>query len=142
MIVDYKAVLAQALEEYEDLVKQRQEIELKIAQKNQFICATMYQLPDEDRTMVDEWLDKRADAGAGLSGSIRTFLSANPKKWYTATEVRDALKERGFDFTSYSSNPLASVHSSLRRLKPEEAETARIEGVIAWRWKAKAPRRR
>jgi hypothetical protein len=41
----------------------------------------------------------------------------------------------GFDFSSYTSNPLSSIHTTLKRLVPEELETdARAEGQM-YRWK-------
>lgn len=132
---DYKTILRQAMEEFDSLLKERQELDLKIAQKEQFIRATMYQLPDAERKTVEDWFNSLNTGIAGLSVSIRKVLASSPKKFHTATEVRDALVKQGFDFGNYSSNPLASVHSSLKRLKPEEVETTTIDGVMAWRAK-------
>lgn len=143
MAIDYKAVLLQAIIEFRELLKRRQELELKLAQKEQFVRATMYQLPDEDRARFEDLLDTIAAGSAGLSASIRAILSGNPRKWHTATQVRDALKKSGFDFGNYASNPLASVHSALKRLKTEDAEMTTVDGVMAWRWKgADKPRLR
>jgi hypothetical protein len=43
----------------------------------------------------------------------------------TPVEVRDQLRRAGFDFTAYSSNPLSSIHTALRRL----AENHEIEAI-------------
>jgi hypothetical protein len=134
MPIDYKAVLQGAFEEFGDLWKQRQEIDLKVAQKLQFIRATMNQLPEEDAAEFEDHL-QRLVSGATLMGSVRTVLSENRRKWFTAAKVRDEVKKGGFEFTNYSSNPLASVHSALKRLKQDEVETDTVEGVMVWRWK-------
>jgi hypothetical protein len=56
--------------------------------------------------------------------------------WLTATNVRDHLVGLGFDFSGYSTNPLASVSTTLRRMKPEEVETTTVDGgVTAYQWK-------
>jgi hypothetical protein len=62
-------------------------------------------------------------------------LQASPKKFHTATEVRDELRKLKFDFSQYTANPLSSIHAALKRFKPEEAEVTKTEGVMAWRWK-------
>jgi len=143
MAIDYNAILAQTVAEFSSLLRERQELDLKLAQKLQFIRATMNQLPDGEVKKVEEYLDKLASGSAGLSESIRKILSNNPRKWHTATEVRDALIKAGFDFGNYASNPLASVHSTLKRIKPAEAEMHTADGVMVWRWKGTdKPRRR
>lgn len=135
MANDYKAILQQAIDEFSGLMKIRETVDFKLAQKEQFIRATLYQLPDSDRALFEGWADKWTNNAVGLAASIRATLSTSPRKWFTATEVRDALLKAGFDFENYASNPLASIHSSLKRLKPEEAEMTTMDGVMAWRWK-------
>jgi hypothetical protein len=44
------------------------------------------------------------------------------------------LEAGGFDFSSYKSSPLASISTTLKRFKPEDVETAEIDGVAAYRW--------
>jgi hypothetical protein len=55
--------------------------------------------------------------------------------WMTPVQVREALFAAGYDFSSYTSNPLSSIHTTINRMVPEEviAET-RPEGK-AYRWK-------
>ncbi len=51
--------------------------------------------------------------------------------WMTAVQVRDALFAAGFDFSSYTSNPLSSIHTTLKRMVPNELETeTRAEGQV------------
>jgi hypothetical protein len=132
--IDYKTLLEQAFAEYGAMVLDRQALDLNIAKKKQFIKATMNMLPDEDRAALEEALDKLSGESLGLTDAIRKVLQNEPKKSFTATDVRDKLKKSSFDFSSYKTNPLASIHAVLKRLKPEEVETTEIDGVAAWRW--------
>jgi hypothetical protein len=83
----------------------------------------------------EERLQKLASGSVGLSDSIRRPLRENSRKWQISTQVHDALIKSGFDFGNYASNPPASIQSTLKRLKPEEAERDTVDAVMAWRWK-------
>jgi hypothetical protein len=133
--IDYNELLDQAFKEYGELVRERREIDWKVAQKEQFIIATINMLPDDKKNSWLDLYDKLSGEPVTLSDAIRSVLQASPKKSHTATEVRDALRKLKFDFSQYTTNPLSSVHAALKRLKPEEAEVTKTEGVMAWRWK-------
>jgi hypothetical protein len=133
--INYNAILKQAFEEYKELVRERTDIDWKVAQKEQFIIATINMLPDEKKTSWVVLLDALSGEPVTLSDAIRSVLQASPKKFHTATEVRDELRKLKFDFSQYTANPLSSIHAALKRFKPEEAEVTKTEGVMAWRWK-------
>lgn len=137
--IDYKALLQQALSDYGKLLADRQELDLELAKKKQFIRATMNMLPDEDREEFNVAFEVLMGDSLGLTDAIRRVLQSDPKKPFTATEVRDRLKNAKFDFSSYKTNPLASIHAVLKRLKPEEVEATEIDGVAAWRWVGEVP---
>jgi hypothetical protein len=132
-------VLDREFEDYVSLIAERQRTELKLAQKEQFIRATINMLPEDDREVWEIILENLSSEEIGLSDAIRGVLRAAPKKYHTATEVRKALAQGNFDFARYTTNPLSSVHAALRRLKPEEAETEKIDGVMTWRWIGPVP---
>jgi hypothetical protein len=133
--INYNELLEQAFKEYSELVRERREIDWKVAQKEQFIVATINMLPDQEKNSWVTNLDNLSGEPVTLSDAIRSVLQTSPKKFHTATEVRDALRKLKFDFSQYTTNPLSSVHAALKRLKPEEAEVTKTEGVMAWRWK-------
>ena len=55
--------------------------------------------------------------------------------WMSAIQVREALLAAGFDFSNYTSNPLSSIHTTLKRLAQDELETeTRSDGQV-YRWK-------
>jgi len=55
--------------------------------------------------------------------------------WMSPVEVREALLAAGFDFSNYTSNPLSSIHTTLKRMVPEELLTeTRADGqVYCWK---------
>jgi hypothetical protein len=54
----------------------------------------------------------------------------------SAVEVREALLAAGFDFSNYTSNPLSSIHTTLKRLVPDEVEVEITPDGTTYRWKA------
>jgi hypothetical protein len=131
--IDYTSLLIDAFSEYADMIAERREIDLKMDHKEQFIRATINMLPESERGSYECLLDNLGMDG-GLSAAVRSILQDAPKKFHTATQVKKALEDGGFDFSGYSSNPLSSVHAALKRLKDDEAEMAKLDGVMAWKW--------
>lgn len=59
------------------------------------------------------------------------------KSWLTPVEIRDALKRMGFPFENYKANPLASIHTTLKRMVPAEMEVkTRKDGQKVYRLKS------
>jgi hypothetical protein len=62
---------------------------------------------------------------------------AAEKNWLTPVEIRDALKRMGFPFENYKANPLASIHTTLKRMVPAEMETKTLkDGQKVYRLKS------
>jgi hypothetical protein len=69
-------------------------------------------------------------------GSERTG-SEKDAAWLTPVEIRDALKRMGFPFENYKANPLASIHTTLKRMVPAEMETKTLaDGQKVYRLKS------
>jgi hypothetical protein len=133
--VDFKAVLDESFNEFRQLTTQREELDVKIAKLHQFIRATANMLPDEDRVVFMANVEQLAGDAVGLTDAIRNTLKATAPKWRTAVDVRDELLASGFDFSRYTSNPLASVHAVLKRMKSSDVESTTNEGDALYRWK-------
>jgi hypothetical protein len=131
---DYKSILTQALIEYGELDNRKHQITVEMERKFQFILATLNLLDEEDKAEFADVIRIVRGQAEGLSAAVRRVLTKAPGKWHTATSMRDELVESGFDFTGYTSNPLASVHAVMKRLKPEEFAMGSVDGVMAWRW--------
>jgi hypothetical protein len=136
---DYLRMLETSIKKLDELNWQREQLDIEIAKLHQWIQATVNLLPDDVTEKFQARLaemEKESElASAGLTDAIRGTLQGNYPKWLTVTNVRDSLISRGFDFSSYKSNPLAAISTTLRRLSKSEEhmETAEIDGVNAFR---------
>ena len=136
MGVDYNSILEESIAEYQELRATRDELDMQIAKKFQFIKATINLLPDNEKLRYNALVFMGRLEEHGPTIAIRKVLQSRPTRWMTATQVRDLLVVNGYDFSGYRSNPLASVHSILKRLGQEgEIEATMVDGVMAWRWR-------
>lgn len=143
---DYKAILQTSLARLAEIAKQQAELESEAAKLYQFMMATANMLPDDERLEFVKLLEeagKSIEAGReGLKQAVQHALRQAYPRWLTAAQVRDALVASGFSFERYMSNPLASVSTTLRRMKSSDVQTAETDGVTAYRWKRLSDRMR
>jgi hypothetical protein len=78
------------------------------------------------------------DVKKTLSECCRDILRAK-KDWMSPVQVREALLAAGFDFSSYTSNPLSSIHTTLKRMVPHEIEANEGADGQVYRWKTLPP---
>ena len=136
---NYIAVAVDAMNKLEELQRKRDAIDAEALKLEQLVIATANMLPDETKSLLLRRMEilqalTQLREG-GLTDAIRAILQAAPGDWLTVTNVRDRLISAGFDFSRYSTNPLASISTTLRRMKSEEVETTTMDGVAAFRWK-------
>lgn len=135
---DYATLVKQAFSKYIELRDERETIEAEIEKLRQLIYATANMLPEAQRQAVVRDMAAMKEPiqirDASLSDAIRSILEKSARKWLTVSAVRDKLVAAGFDFADYTTNPLASVSTTLKRMV-DETETAPIEGVTAYRKK-------
>ncbi len=141
---DYLALVTGALQKVQELQEQRESLDAEIMKLEQFISATANLLSDDHRDMAMKAMELNQDLqrvrDSGLTNAVRTVL-ATAKDWLTVAQVRDRLIALGFNFSLYSTNPLASVSTTLRRMKSEEVETRNTpDGATAYRRKRLAER--
>jgi hypothetical protein len=98
---DYRAALAAAIKEYEDLGQQRRAIDDRLAQLGQTV-GTLTRL-----------LGLTPTVPLGLTDACRMVLRGGQPM--TPVEVRDRLLAIGVDVSKYA-NDLAGVHTILKRL--------------------------
>jgi hypothetical protein len=101
-IDDYRRALEAAIDEYERLKAEREQIETRLAQLRQTIgaLAPLCELPRPE--------------DLGLTDACRSVLRARFGP-LTPVQVKDDLVTMGLDLSTYS-NPLASIHAVLKRL--------------------------
>jgi len=76
------------------------------------------------------------DVRKTLSECCRDILRQK-KDWMTPVEIREALLAAGFDFSNYTSNPLSSIHTTLKRMVPDELVTETRDDGQVYRWAEK-----
>ena len=135
MSTGYRKLLDEKFTELGNAIMERDALDLEIAKLHQFVRATLNMLPGGEQQECKELLDKLDTRSKGLTDAIREALKTAPADvLITGPALRARLMESGFDFSSYTSNPLASIYAVLKRFRPTDVETTTIEGVRAFRW--------
>jgi uncharacterized protein (DUF2461 family) len=122
MTFDYETWIKQARNRLELLYQQREAI------TNEISCL-------ERGLQGFEPLAKAAWIGpaAGVTESIRQILSEAPRRFFSPTQIRDELLEKGVRMRQ--KNPLATIHQVLARLVEKGTVTVTIRnGVNCYRW--------
>ena len=125
----YRAALDAALREYETLLQQKADVDARLAQVAESV-GTLTRLCGYTPTVA-----------YGLTDACKTSLRCAGVPM-TPLEVRDRLQSTGFDIKKYS-NPLAAIHTVLRRLTESgdvrRRPASRSKGV-AYEFRAPEPR--
>ncbi len=121
MPIDYMQMLRRLVEERESWVRKRDDAMRELSRLSELIRSTIKMFPPEQRSKCDALFERIDNRPAGLTTAIRLCFTGG-KKWLTPVEIRDYLKSNGFNFESYKANPLASIHTTLRRMVPDEVE--------------------
>jgi hypothetical protein len=135
MAIDYVEILRALAEEREGWAKKRDEALRELSRLAELIRATVKMLTPEQRAKCDALLERIDRRPAGLTTSIRLCFTAAEKEWMTPVEIRDKLIEIGFQFEMYKANPLASIHTTLKRMVPGEVECKTVGGEKVYRLK-------
>lgn len=141
MDIDYAALIDNAVKKLADINAKIDVLKDEEAKLLQFIKAILPLVsPDQRKELqaeINQSVSRAAAHGASLVHAIRETLRSKTGEWLTAAEVRDALILRGFDFTAYTSNPLASISTTLKRIAEKEIgfDTRTSSGVAVYRHK-------
>ena len=116
----YEEIVRTSLQRFRDLYDRREEIDVELVKLRQFLYATLNMVPEKQkakwRNEIDAAVNRFTVNAASLADSIRKIISDHPNMIYTVGGIKEALGEAGFDFSSYTSNPLSSVSTTLRRM--------------------------
>jgi hypothetical protein len=124
---DYEAFidgLLTSVERFQLLAEQNRNNNFEMLKLRQYMTATLPLLGEKDREAYECLVNgilEDADAGVAstLTFAIKRTLQVHFPDYLTVAKVRDELVTAGFDFSSYKSNELASVSTTLRRIQPE-----------------------
>jgi hypothetical protein len=103
-------------------LEQKNTAQIEIDRVSEAIRGLAYTCEDPNKTTA--FMEMLAEAGTrvGFASAIRSVLALH-KKGLTAKQVRDAIQNGEIMDLSAYSNPLASIHTTLRRLV-EQGEAA------------------
>jgi len=117
----------------EAALKQRQEADIQITTNMAAIRALANTCEDED--VKDDYLLRLEEMSGkrGFKEAVLSILRGHPRG-LTPTEVRTWITlQKKMNLSSYS-NPLASIHTTLRRMEGNEVEQfTNSKGEKAWR---------
>jgi hypothetical protein len=130
MSIDYTSLYKSAQAELLTLREEKAELERTIANRDAQMAAliqTMNAIAPlvGEKPVNDPSIVETENPPAGMTGCIRTILSKAGEP-LSASEIRDKLESIGFDMKSYS-NPLATIHTILRRLTESSQVEAHYE---------------
>jgi hypothetical protein len=107
----YRQQIGRALRDLMQWADQKREAEQQMSKLRNLIIANANLLPDHERTI---FMQQANGSFSGFTDTIREIFRTHPTG-LTPTKVRDKLVEAGFDLSAQS-NPMASIHSVIRRL--------------------------
>jgi len=118
--MDYLQLLNDLVREHERCLQRRLEADRDLRRLETLIRSTVRLLSPEHQSRGEHILDRLENRPVGLTAMIR--LSLSDGNWYTPREIRDALVAGGW-FAAYKSDPLPSVHTTLKRMMPNTIES-------------------
>src|ERR1039458_8135126 len=135
----YRATILLGTLRLRKLVAKREKLNLEIERVSELITANANFLPDEQKAEQFLQLEQLVADPPGFAYSVRKVLRANRGQAATAIAVREMLAKAGFNLSAYN-NPLASIHTILKRLAERGEGSAGLGGGrMCYRWKAAAP---
>jgi len=134
MATSYEKALNRALSDLGVLVRRRAAIDHRISELRNVVLALYAKTRAKGQKEKLMTVLGQMDAeGASLTDAVKDALYAADRS-LPATQVRDVMELHGFSFAGLV-NPLASVHSTLRRLAAQgdiKAATKMGETVYEW----------
>lgn len=152
---DYMQLLLDLMEERQKWVGKRDKAIREISRLSELIRATMNMIPPQQLARYEPIFERIEQRPLGLSVAIRACFAAaaapakfaemakrmaqhgepeggdaalSEKCWLTPVEIRERLRNMGFAFENYTANPLASIHTTLKRMVPGEMEVKTLNG--------------
>jgi len=132
---NYEKAIRKHFDRYAALNEERKKIEAEEAKLRFLIRATLNMLTDEHREGYEVLLETMTGRRTiGLTEATTNTLKST-MDWMSPIAIRDRLVGSGFDFDAYTSNPLASIHTVLKRLSTEQVEKKVVGNSTYYRWK-------
>ena len=136
MAIDYVHLLRELMKERETWARKRDDADREFSRISELIRSTVKTLSPEERSQCVGDLIEHFDHvySPGLTNLVRGAFGSG-KEWLTPIQIRDYLNSIGFNFEKYKANPMASIHTTLRRMVPNEVECKTLDGQRLYRLK-------
>jgi hypothetical protein len=134
--LDYVKLLRDLMQERESWARKRDDADREFSRLSELIRSTVKMLsPELHSQCVDDLIEHFDQVySPGLTNLVRGAFGSG-KDWLTPSQIRDYLKSIGFNFEKYKANPMASIHTTLRRMVPNEVECKTLDGQKLYRLK-------
>jgi hypothetical protein len=131
--------LTEVMGQREELDSQRDELDTRIAKLRDGIFGLTPlcgKTKDEITALRPDLFPDLIRLDVGFTEAVRKILEGNATEYLTPVQVRNELRRKGFDLSKYT-NPLASIHTILKRLQ-DGGKVAVItrEGKTLYKWRA------
>jgi hypothetical protein len=130
----YRVQISLALRDLVKWAETKKHAEQEMSKLRNLIIANANMLPDDERAL---FMAQASENFAGFTDTIRELFRTVFPRGLTPRQVRDKLVGIGFDLEAQS-NPMASVHSVIRRLlNAGDIESNGDAEIGGYRWKPK-----
>ncbi|HKV93692.1 MAG TPA: hypothetical protein VJW20_14185 [Candidatus Angelobacter sp.] len=136
MLEKAKKELADLKEQRSDLQSQLKEVDERITKQQKGIEGLAHLADQQNMAALPIGAVKPLAKFTSFTDAVCYTLTTVPKLNLTPMQVRERLHVLGYDLTKYKSNPVASIHTILKRLVEAGKVTAERNeiGKIAYRW--------
>jgi hypothetical protein len=136
MPIDYVQLLRELMKERESWARKRDDADREFSRLSQLIRSTVKMLSPEQRSQCVGDLIEHFDHvhSPGLTNLVRGAFGSG-EVWLTPIQIRNYLNSIGFNFEKYKANPMASIHTTLRRMVPNEVDCKTLDGQKLYRLK-------
>jgi hypothetical protein len=128
MTIDYYKIFVELDERRTELTKQQKMVEVELAKLTETIQPIFKMLTPAQQRKAQKVIERIEGPKGGLKQGVVMALRASTNDWLTPPQIRDYLKNIGFDFGASGSRGLASIGTTLKRMVPEEVETKAVSG--------------
>jgi len=117
----FRIQIAEAQTSIQKLYRLRRVIDGKIGDLKELVRANANFLPDDERAAELLALEMcKVPENITEAVKITLFIARARKEALTPVQIKEQAEQRGFDFSGYT-NPMASVHSILKRMRDAES---------------------
>src|ERR1022692_3388662 len=128
MAIDYYQIFVELGDRHTELTKQQKIVEVELAKLTETIQSIFKMLTPAQQRKAQKVIERIEGPKGGLKQGVVMALRASTNDWLTPPQIRDYLKNIGFDFGASGSGGLASIGTTLKRMVPEEVEAKAVTG--------------